>query len=128
MLRLKGLRSVVLWGALSIAALANLVFASSLSATGTYDDFNLVSIIVVAVAGTLLVGTLCYQCRSCCCCCCRRQRSVVKQPVVAVSPTRDGGASDGGKGDDASLAAQPLRAADPYSPAGPPAQQQPTAV
>jgi hypothetical protein len=74
MLRLKGLRSVVLWGALSIAALANLVYASSLSATGTYDDFNLASIVVVAVAGTLLVGTLWYKCRGCCCCCCRRGR------------------------------------------------------
>jgi hypothetical protein len=88
MLRLKGLLGVLLWGLLSLAALANLVYASSLGASGTWRDFNLSAIVVVSVAGALVLGALVWysrrrcgpECRGCwarvCCCqCCWCRKS-----------------------------------------------------
>lgn len=61
MLRLRGLRSLVLWGSLTCAGLGNLVYASSLgSSTPGTLAFDLPTAVVVGIAGALLVGTALY--------------------------------------------------------------------
>lgn len=90
MLRFREARKVLLWGLTSGVALANLVYASSKNNRGAWDDFNLATIVVVAVAGLLLLGNVAYYTRRWCgdrlvrqcAACCGSAKSKAERPVT----------------------------------------------
>ena len=96
LLRLSFMRTTAFWTMLSVSALGNLVYASALSFSTTSPGFNLVSAIVVAIAGALVAIAIawscrenivvrccsarCARCRACSSCCTRRARQAVASP------------------------------------------------